>query len=118
MNFKDKLYQSLIFLIIILKVFYFAVTLCSKIMNYTNIDDKYKNFFEKLSENSLTVTDFFMYLVLVILFSPLRHKHVDIVIKKEEQMLIWTLGILGLIHMNWLHFEAFFNNIKLIIKRI
>ena len=118
MNFKDKLYQSLIFLIIILKVFYFAVTLLSKIINYTDIDDQYKNFFEKFSENTLTVTDFFMYLVLVILFSPFRHNNVDIIIKKEEQIIIWTLGILGLLHMNWKHFEAFFNNIKLIIKRI
>ena len=46
-----------------------------------------------------------------ILFSP-HKKSIDIRVSREEQIIIFTLGILGLIHTNWNYFEKFLIEIK------
>ena len=115
---KNKLYNVLIYVIIILKVIYLLLTLLNHIAGYSDWDTKTKDFINTMTDNCLIVSDFFMYMVLIILFSPLRKKPVDIVINKHEQLIIWTLGILGLIHTNWNSFESFFKELSLIIHKI
>ena len=62
---------------------------------------------EKIRDQFLTVSEVFMYIVLIIVFSPHR-KSVDIKLSREEQIIAFAIGILGLLHTNWNTFKKLF----------
>jgi len=107
---SKKLYNYLIYWVVLLKLIYLGIAILDKISIYSDWSDKTKTFFNNLSQYSLTVTDFFMYIVIIIIFLP-SNKPVDIVIQREEQIMLFSLAIIGLIHTNWDNFRDFFKNI-------
>lgn len=107
---SKHLYNLLIYCVVLLKLIYIGIAILDKISIYSDWSDETKSFYSKLNKDSLTVTDFFMYIVIIIIFFP-SNKPVDIIIKREEQIIIFSLGLLGLIHTNWENFRAFFKNI-------
>mgnify|MGYP001205948939 CR=1 FL=1 len=107
---SKKLYNYLIYWVVLLKLIYLGIAILDKISINSDWSDKTKTFLNKLNQDSLTVTDFFMYIIIIIIFFP-GNKAVDIVIQREEQIILFSLGIIGLIHTNWENFRAFFKKV-------
>lgn len=107
---SKNLYNLLIYWVVLLKLIYLGIAILDKISIHSDWSDETKSFYSKLNQDSLTVTDFFMYIVIIIIFLP-SNKAVDIVIKREEQIILFSLGIIGLIHTNWENFRAFFKKV-------
>ena len=113
---KQHLYDTLIAIVIIFKLCYIIIAILSRLSDRLGWDDKTVNFLETLREESLTVSEVFMYLILIIVFFPKRRVGV-IKIGKEEQIIAFTLGILGILHTQWDLFEGFFLNINTLISK-
>jgi hypothetical protein len=102
---------------VFLKIIYFSTAISYRICEVFKIDEKKITYLKTLRDNTLIVSEFFMYIIIVVLFFP-RQKPKDIHIGREEQLIIFMLGLLGLIHTNWDTFKKFFIDIKLIPKNI
>lgn len=98
----------LIFIVIVFKLGFLLSTFAFKYFKVNDILDK-KTFetMEKLREQFLTVSEVFMYIVLIIVFSPHR-KSVDIKLSREEQIIAFAIGILGILNTNWDTFKKLF----------
>ena len=113
---KLHLYDTLIAIVIILKACFLVIAILSRISRALKWDSKTSDFLETLSEESLTVSEVFMYLVLVVVFFP-RRRVSDIKIGKEEQLIAFVLGVLGILHTQWSMFEGFFLDINRLISK-
>jgi len=105
---QKHLYHMLIFIVIVFKLGFLLSTFAFKYFKVNDILDK-KTFetMEKLREQFLTVSEVFMYIVLIIVFSPHR-KSVDIKLSREEQIIAFAIGILGILNTNWDTFKKLF----------
>ena len=62
---------------------------------------------EILNEQTLNLAELLMNIVLILIFYP-RRKSSDIKINKHEQIIIFLVGILGIIHTKWNDILALF----------
>ena len=113
---KEHLYDTLIAIVIILKCCFLVIAILSRLSHRLGWDDRTVKFLETLREESLTVSEVFMYLVLIVVFFP-RRRVSDIKIGKEEQVIAFVLGILGILHTQWNLFEGFFLDINSLIGK-
>ena len=105
---QKQLYHFLIFIVIIFKLGFLISTLAFKYFKLNNLVNKETmETMQKIKDQFLTVSEVFMYLVLIIVFSPHR-KSVDIKLSREEQIIAFVIGILGLLHTNWNTFKKLF----------
>jgi len=113
---KQHLYDTLIAIVIILKASFLVIAILSRLSHILKWDNKTIEFIETLREEALTVSEVFMYLVLVVVFFPRRQVR-DIKIGKEEQVIAFVLGILGIFHTQWSMFEGLFLDINSLISK-
>jgi len=106
------MYNALIALIIVLKVIYTCIAITYRISILKKWSPNTISYILSARDATLSVSEVFMYLVLVILFFPTRHVS-DIKIGREEQIIIFALGVLGLIHTNWDMFIKLFELLQL-----
>lgn len=90
------------------------ISILSRLSHRPRWDDKTLKFLETLRKESLTVSEVFMYLVLIVVFYP-RRRVSDIKIGKE-QMIAFILGVLGILHTQLNLFEGFFLDINSLIR--
>ena len=103
---EEILYNTLIFIVLILKLTYVVITVLAALSN-NRWDNHTQAVLNKLKHEALIASEVFMYIVLVIIFFP-RKKAEDIRVGREEQLIFFILGILGLLHTNWEVFGQFF----------
>lgn len=115
--FTTQLYNGIIMLVLILKIIYFLISILYRICELLKIDSKKLKFLKLFRDNSLIVSEFFMYIMIIILFFPTQ-KPKDIRIGREEQIIIFMLGILGVIHTNLSTFVSFIKDFKQIQSNI
>ena len=113
---KKHLYDTLIAIVIILKVCFLIIAILSGLGYLFKWNSKTTEFIDTLKEEALTVSEVFMYSVLVIVFYP-RRRVKDIKIGKEEQVIAFVLGILGILHTKWNMFKGFFLDINSVISK-
>ena len=105
---QKHLYHLLIFIVIVFKLGFLLSTFAFKYFKiYDILDKETMEIMEKIRDQFLTVSEVFMYIVLIIVFSPHR-KSVDIKLSREEQIIAFAIGILGLLHTNWNTFKKLF----------
>ena len=105
---QKHLYHLLIFIVIVFKLGFLLSTFAFKYFKiYDILDKETMQTMEKIRDQFLTVSEVFMYIVLIIVFSPHR-KSVDIKLSREEQIIAFAIGILGLLHTNWNTFKKLF----------
>tara|TARA_B100000282_G_scaffold292800_1_gene267094 strand:+ start:6975 stop:7346 length:372 start_codon:yes stop_codon:yes gene_type:complete len=105
---QKHLYHLLIFIVIVFKLGFLLSTFAFKYFKmYDILDKETMETMEKIRDQFLTVSEVFMYIVLIIVFSPHR-KSVDIKLSREEQIIAFAIGILGLLHTNWNTFKKLF----------
>lgn len=112
---KTHLYNTLMAIIILLKLCLLTIAILSLISHSFEWDSKKVEFIDTFREEALTVSEVFMYLVLVVVFFPTRQVH-DIKIGKEEQAIAFVLGLLGIFHTQWHTFNGFFLDINKLIS--
>ena len=113
---KEHLYNTLIAILIILKALFLLISIMSRLSHRLGWDSRTVKMLDKMREESLAVSEVFMYLVLIVVFFP-RRRVSDIKIGKEEQIIAFVLGILGIIHTQWDLFEGFFLDINKLINK-
>lgn len=111
------MYNGVIMIVVFLKIIYFCTAISYRICEVFKIDEKKIVYLKTLRDNTLIVSEFFMYIIIVIMFFP-RQKPKDIHVGREEQLIIFMLGLLGLIHTNFDTFNKFFLGIKQIPTNI
>ena len=99
-------YDTLIMIVVFLKLSYIVISIISAYAERRMNREKRK-FYRRLKEESLAASEVFMYIVLMIVFFP-RQRAEEIRVGKEEQLIFFILGLLGIIHTNWDNFEGFF----------
>ena len=104
---KEFLYNVLIMIVLIMKISFVIISIVSAYGKRNKWDKAKLDQIDRLKEESLVASEAFMYLVLLIIFSP-RQKAQDIRVGKEEQLIFFILGLLGLLHTNWDQFAKFF----------
>lgn len=105
---QKHFYHLLIFIVIVFKLGFLLSTFIFKYFKvYDVLDKETLETMEKLKDQFLTVSEVFMYIVLIIVFSPHR-KNIDIKLSREEQIIAFAIGILGLLHTNWNTFKKLF----------
>jgi hypothetical protein len=95
-----NIYKLLIITVISLKLLYIGVVVVSKIGIYAKWSTQTNLYLNNLKDSMLSVSEIFMYMVLIAIFYP-RNNSSDIKINKEEQLILFILGILGILHTNW-----------------
>lgn len=113
---KEHLYNTLIAIVIIVKVIFILISIMSRLSHRLGWDSRTVKMLDKMSEESLTVSEVFMYLVLIVVFFPGKRVS-DIKIGREEQVIAFVLGVLGIIHTQWHLFEGFFLDIHHLINK-
>ncbi len=103
---RSLLYDTLIMIVLIMKLTYVFIAMIDAYAQ-TRWDKKSRETIRALKEDSLATSEVFMYLVLVIIFFPKKSAE-DIRVGREEQLIFFILGLLGIIHTNWHHFSDFF----------
>lgn len=115
---QKHLYHLLIFIVIVFKLGFLLSTFAFKYFKVNDILDKETmETMEQIREQFLTVSEVFMYIVLIIVFSPHR-KSVDIKLSREEQIIAFAIGILGLLNTHWDTFKKLFYSGKGEIKDV
>ena len=83
---RQQFYNLLIFTVIIFKFAFLISTIAFKYFKYNKVlDDDTLNTMQSIKEQFLTVSEVFMYIVLLIIFSPHR-KSVDIKLSKKSRL--------------------------------
>ena len=89
---QKHLYHLLIFIVIVFKLGFLLSTFAFKYFKiYDILDKETMETMEKIRDQFLTVSEVFMYIVLIIVFSPHR-KSVDIKLSREEQIIAFAIG--------------------------
>jgi len=106
---QKYLYHLLIFVVIIFKLGFLISTFAFKYLKQSeSLDEKTLKIMEDIRDQFLTVSEVLMYIVLIIVFSPHR-KSVDIKLSREEQIIAFAIGILGIFNTNWETFKKLFS---------
>ena len=103
----EFMYSVLIALVLIMKICFVLITIVHVIAEQRKWDPSKVRFLEVLKEESLVASEVFMYIVLMVIFFP-RNKVEDIRVGREEQLIFFILGLLGLLHTNWEKAKYFF----------
>ena len=96
----EFMYSVLIAIVLIMKIAYVLITVLHVVAEQRKWPHTKVKFLEKLKEESLAASEVFMYIVLIVIFVP-RNKSEDIRVGREEQLIFFILGILGLLHTDW-----------------
>ena len=103
------LYDVLIMIVLIMKITYVIISIISAYGKRNNWQADKLDKIKELKEQSLVASEVFMYLVLLIIFFP-RQKAEEIRVGREEQLIFFILGLLGILHTDWKQFKLFFTN--------
>ena len=93
-------YEVLLWVVIGIKVVWSIVDLFYVLARLVGRDQKRIKRLEILNEQTLNLAELLMNIVLVLIFYP-RRKSSDIKVNKHEQIIIFLVGILGIIHTKW-----------------
>ena len=91
------LYSTLIAITLLSKALWFFVDFLYHYKKYTGTDS---TMLKQLDAYLMTVAEILMYIIIIITFSPHR-KSTEIRLSREEQVIAFAIGVLGLIHTNW-----------------
>lgn len=100
MKFDIDLYEVLLWIVIGIKVIWSIVDLFYILARLVGRNQKRIKLLETLNEQTLNLAELLMNVVLVLVFYP-RRKSSDIRVNKHEQVIIFLVGILGIIHTKW-----------------
>lgn len=100
MKFDVDLYEVLLWIVIGIKVIWSIVDLFYILARLVGRNQKRIKLLETLNEQTLNLAELLMNVVLVLVFYP-RRKSSDIRVNKHEQVIIFLVGILGIIHTKW-----------------
>jgi len=100
------LYSTLIAITILAKSLWFVVDFMYYYKKYTGTDETTAKQLKQLDAYLMTTAEVFMYLVIIVTFSPHR-KSTEIRLSREEQIIAFAIGVLGLIHTNWRSLREF-----------
>jgi len=103
----EVMYNILIAIVVIMKLIYVIIAIALSIAKGSGWKSNKIAYLNNLKEESLIASEVFMYLVLIIIFFPSKQAK-DIRVGREEQLIIFILGILGILHTNWERFAGFF----------
>lgn len=93
-------YEVLLWVVIGIKVVWSIVDLFYMLASLVGHDEKRIKRLEILNEQTLNLAELLMNIVLVLIFYP-RRKPSDIKVNKHEQVIIFFVGLLGIIHTKW-----------------
>ena len=93
-------YEVLLWLVIIIKMTWSIVDLFSILARLVGRNQKRIKYLETLNEQTLNLAELLMNIVLVLIFYP-RRKSYNIKVNKHEQVIIFLVGLLGIIHAKW-----------------
>ncbi len=93
-------YEVLLWVVIGIKVVWSIVDLFYMLASLVGHDEKRIKRLEILNEQTLNLAELLMNIVLVLIFYP-RRKSSDIKVNKHEQVIIFLVGLLGIIHTKW-----------------
>lgn len=91
------IYNGYILFVVIMKLLYLCIALMTRLSIWMHVDKKIIDELKIMRDDFLVIDEVFMYIVLIIVFYPFQHPR-NIQITKEEQIIIFTIGVLGLIH--------------------
>lgn len=93
-------YEVLLWIVIGIKVTWSIVDLFYILARLVGRNEKRIQRLETLNEQTLNLAELLMNIVLVLIFYP-RRKSSDIRVNKHEQVIIFLVGLLGIIHTKW-----------------
>ena len=93
-------YEVLLWIVIGIKVAWSIVDLFYILARLAGRNEKRIQRLETLNEQTLNLAELLMNIVLVLIFYP-RRKSSDIRVNKHEQVIIFLVGLLGIIHTKW-----------------
>ena len=100
MKFNVDPYEVLLWIVIGIKVTWSIVDLFYILARLVGRNQKRIKKLEILNEQTLNLAELLMNIVLVLIFYP-RRKSSDIRVNKHEQVIIFLVGLLGIIHTKW-----------------
>lgn len=100
MAFNVDPYEVLLWIVIGIKVTWSIVDLFYILARLVGRNEKRIQRLETLNEQTLNLAELLMNIVLVLIFYP-RRKSSDIRVNKHEQVIIFLVGLLGIIHTKW-----------------
>jgi hypothetical protein len=100
MNLHVDPYEVLLWIVIGIKVIWSIVDLFYILARLVGRNQKRVKQLEILNEQTLNLAELLMNIVLILIFYP-RRKSSDIKINKHEQIIIFFVGLLGVIHTKW-----------------
>lgn len=93
-------YEVLLWIVIGIKVTWSIVDLFYILARLVGRNQKRVKQLEILNEQTLNLAELLMNIVLVLIFYP-RRKSSEIRVNKHEQIIIFLVGLLGIIHTKW-----------------
>lgn len=100
MMFDIDPYEVLLWIVIGIKVTWSIVDLFYILARLVGRNQKRVKQLEILNEQTLNLAELLMNIVLVLIFYP-RRKSSEIRVNKHEQIIIFLVGLLGIIHTKW-----------------
>ena len=100
MKFDIDPYEVLLWIVIGIKVTWSIVDLFYILARLVGRNQKRVKQLEILNEQTLNLAELLMNIVLVLIFYP-RRKSSEIRVNKHEQIIIFLVGLLGIIHTKW-----------------
>jgi len=88
----------LIYVIIVLKIAFIFSSIRLKIYPLVHSDDAAIEIIKKRNTSFLEYAEILIYILILILFIPNKSR---VIIEGHEKILIFTIGILGLLHTDW-----------------
>jgi len=111
------LYSMLIWLVIIMKFLWFIFDIIYHYAKHKKVSKNILSSLKFIDDYMMNAVEMLMYIVLVIIFSPHR-KHTEIKLTRDEQIIAFAIGVLGLLHTNWDYIRSYFLNVMNIKKDI
>lgn len=98
------IYNAYLVLIIVCKIFLLALDVLVYYNKTHELSFISSKTLKSVQEKVFAITEALMFFLLVLIFFPLRktpNKNNAIIIVGHEREILFTLGIIGLIHINW-----------------
>ena len=100
MKFNIDPYEVLLWIVIGIKVSWSIVDLFYILARLIGRNQKRIKYLEILNEQTLNIAELLMNIVLILIFYP-RRKSSEIRVNKHEQIIIFLVGVLGIVHTKW-----------------
>ncbi len=100
MDIRERAYETLLWVVIAIKVTWTIVDLFYLLARAIGRNDTRVTKLQILNEQTLNLAELLMNVILVLIFYP-RRKTSDIKITYHEQIIIFLVGALGIVHTNW-----------------